>query len=95
MFEIVKYTKNKSLRASAKMGTFDLKIVKWGGFIIRECAHFTKGEAHWFSFPCRSYEENGVTKYYPYNAFESPEMMKAFSEKVVHALKDYLLTHVE
>ncbi len=95
MFEIIKYTKNTSRSASAKAGTFDVKIPKWGGFCIRECTHFVKGEAHWFSFPTRKYEEDGIPKYYPLNAFDTPEMMKHFSEKMVQAIKEWLLLHPE
>ena len=92
MFEILKY---KPINRGALAGSFDLKIPKWGGFVIRQCNHFVKGEAHWFTFPCRAYEEDGVQKYYSYNLFDTPEMMKAFSERVVPAIKDYLIQNRE
>ena len=70
--EIIKY---KTINKNSLVSSFNLKIPKWGGFIINEIKYFKKGTARWISLPSRQYEDNGEKKYYNLNAFEKPEMM--------------------
>lgn len=87
--EILNYRAHSS---GALAGFFDLKIDKWGGFIIRKMKLFNKNGRRWVSFPSEKYEKDGETKYAPYNLFEDQAIMEKFSKEVVRILDDYILT---
>jgi hypothetical protein len=87
MLEILKY---KDVNRGSLRGTFDLKVPKWGGFVIRDMAYFEKGDQKWVAFPTRAYEDGGEKKFYPYCFFDTPEMDKAFKQRALDALKIHL-----
>jgi hypothetical protein len=89
MFEITHY---KPINKGSLQGTFNLKVLKWGNFIIRDMSYFVKGEKKWVSFPSRIYQKDGETKYFPYMAFEDQEMQKTFQSKVMEALEAVIKT---
>jgi hypothetical protein len=87
--EILKY---KSVKKNSFEASFDLKIPKWGNFIIREMGYFVKDNQRWVSYPSKQYESDGKKKYYPYCTFEDIEMNKKFMEQVLLAIDKYLAT---
>lgn len=87
MLEILKY---KDVNKGALRGKFDVKVHKWGGFVIRDMAYFEKGDRKWVAFPSRPYDDGPEVKYYSYCFFDTPEMSKAFAERVLDVLKFHL-----
>ncbi len=90
MIEILKF---KSVSKNSLQGFLDIKVPKWGGFIIREIGYFRKGDQRWISFPSRVYEKDGEKKYHNYNLFEDAKVMQEFQKKVIEALDAYALTY--
>lgn len=90
MIEITHY---KAIENSTKKASFSIKISKWGNFFIKDISYFKKEEQRWITFPSRPYEEDGKKKYFLYNGFEDPKMMKSFQEKVFEALDAYLASN--
>ena len=72
------------------LGTFSVKMKKWGHFIIKEMSYFKKGDQRWVSFPSRQYEADGKKKYFPYVGFETMEVTKDFQTHVLKALDEYI-----
>lgn len=91
----MKVLKYKEINRNSLRGTFDLKIDKWGGFIIRDMSFFQKGNNRWISFPSRPYDKDGEKKYYNLNLFENPETMREFQSKALQSLDQYLATAPE
>ncbi len=73
-----------------RKGSFNIKVPKWGNFIIRELSYFQKDKQRWVAFPSRSYEKDGKKKYFSFNGFEDTAMTKSFQEKILEALDKYL-----
>jgi hypothetical protein len=92
MIEIVNY---KPANHEVKQGSFNIKISKWGNFLIRELSYFKKGNQRWISFPSRSYEQDGKKKYYAFNGFEDQKTFLSFQEKVFESLDAYLSSHIQ
>lgn len=88
MIEIVNF---KSIQKNYLQGMITIKIPKWGNFIIHDISYFVKGDNRWISFPCKSYQNEGKTKYFHLNRFEAADMMKTFQGKVLESLDKYLL----
>ncbi len=86
MIEIVKYT---VLNKGALIGTFSIRVPKWGGFIIQDMAHFQQDTKKWITFPSKQYESEGKKKYMPYNRFEDSKTMDLFQGQVFKALEEY------
>lgn len=84
--EILRY---RVLNKGLLRGTFDLKIPKWGNFIIYEMGHFIKNGHEWVSFPSKQYEKDGEKKYFSYCRFELPETGRKFSDQCLQAIKQY------
>lgn len=86
--EIMKY---KPVGKGSLVATFNLKIPKWGNFIINEMKYFNKNGQRWIAFPSKEYEKEGEKKYYHLNNFEAPEMQEKFRDQVIKAIDDYLI----
>ncbi len=81
----------KSINKGAVLGSFNIKVEKWGNFIIRDCTHFNKNGAEWISFPSKQYKtESGETKYFSYCLFEDKDVSQKFQNLVMLSLKSYL-----
>ncbi len=87
MIEILEY---KQLNKGVLQGVLNIKIPKWGNFIIKEISYFKKDSARWISLPSRMYEKEGKNKYYHFNMFEEPKMLEAFGKKILEALDEYI-----
>jgi hypothetical protein len=87
MIEIIQY---KPVNKGNLQGFLSIKIQKWGNFIIRDMAFFKKNDQKWVSFPQKSYEKDGATKYVSLNLFEDPTTSKSFQEKVLEALEEVI-----
>lgn len=92
MIEVIKY---KPVNKNALVGILDIKIPKWGNFIIRDISYFQKGNQRWVSMPARAYEKDGEKKYYVYNLFEDINVMKKFQENIIEALGIYFRKNPE
>jgi DNA-binding cell septation regulator SpoVG len=90
MIEVIRY---KPVNKGALQAMIEIKVEKWGGFIIRDIAYFEKGSERWVSMPSKSYEKDGQKKYFPYMAFNDQKMDQAFKNKVVEAIQIYVKAH--
>jgi hypothetical protein len=88
-------TEYKAINKNSLLGKFNLKINKWGNFIIREVTLFSKDNRRWISFPAKAYEKDNEKKYFSYMIFEQREVFDQFQEKVLHALDNYFALHPE
>lgn len=86
MIEILKYTQ---IGKGSLVGKFNVKIPKWGGFIIRDMTYFQKGHQRWVGFPSKQFEVEGEKKYMQYVLFDEPTMQAGFQEKVIKALDEF------
>jgi len=83
-------TNLKPINKNSLICTFEVKVVKWGNFFIRDICFFKKGEQKWLGFPSKQYEKDGEKKYFAYNGFESKETNEAFQRKVIAILEPML-----
>ncbi len=85
--EIIKFV-------SVNKGTFvceiDLKIPKWGSFIIRKIKVFEKEGGRWIVLPSQEYEKDGKKQFYAYNLFEERKTFDLFQEQVFKAFDEYI-----
>ena len=86
MIEIINY---KALNKNSLIGTFSIRVPKWGGFVIQDMAHFQMENKKWITFPSKPYEVDGKKKYMPYNKFEDMKIMEAFQAQVFKSLEEY------
>lgn len=86
MIEITRYTQ---IGKGSLVGRFNIKIEKWGGFVIRDMTYFQKAHQRWIAFPSKQFEIDGEKKYMHYNLFEDPKNQAAFQEKVLRALDEF------
>jgi|SRR6185369_1365845 len=84
--EIIKY---RSVNKGTLVGKLDLKIPKWGNFIIRDITFFQQDNKKWITFPSQQFEVEGQKKYKSYNLFEEASTMKLFQAQVLKALDEY------
>jgi hypothetical protein len=76
--EIINY---KEINKGALKATCDVKMVKWGNFIIRGLAIFEKDGSRWVSFPSKEYEKDGKKKWFPHCYFETDNMAEIFRKQ--------------
>ena len=69
---------------------FNVKMTKWGGFLIRECTLFKSGDKKWINLPSRQYEAEGKKKYYPFNGFDDRDMEDKFKAKIMEAAEEHI-----
>lgn len=86
--EILNY---KAVNKGVCIGTFTIKVPKWGNFLIKEMSYLQKGETRWVSFPQRQYEIDGQKKYFAYVGFENFELTKKFQAEVLKVLDEHLV----
>ncbi len=86
MIEILHYEAqdNGSFR-----GTINIKMHKWGGFVLEGIALMQKGTARWIKAPHKKIELSGEVKWVPIFYFESSEINKKFSEEVWKAFETW------
>jgi hypothetical protein len=70
-------------------GYITLFVPAWG-LNIYNITLYEKDGKKWISFPSKSYEKDGTTKWFSYLRFENQEHMAKFSNEVLKALDDYL-----
>jgi len=82
----------KVINKGAVKAHFDLKITKWGNFIIHGMVLFEKNGHKWINFPSFSIadKETGKMKYLSHCHFESRETNDAFSEKLMPLIQEEL-----
>lgn len=83
--EILKY---RAVNKGNLLGFLNLKVQKWG-VTINDIGVFQKNGNRWVNLPCRSYEDNGEKKFFPYISFETRETKDSFSKKVLEALDEF------
>jgi|SRR5271157_2500486 len=89
MFEILNY---RPINKNALMGTFDVKVPKWGNFLIKRMSYFKKDNNRWINFPQESYEKDGKKKYFSLNGFEDTDVQAKFLDELKKSLENHLLT---
>lgn len=87
---MIEITHFKPVNKGYVVGTFSIRVPKWGNFCIRELTYFKKNENRWISFPSRQYEKNGEKKYFSFCAFEEPAINKSFQDKLLKCLDEYI-----
>lgn len=87
--EVIKY---RPIDKGFLKGFISIYIPKWD-FEIHSLQLFEKSGRRWLSFPSRSYEDQGETKYFPFMRFKSKEITEKFNQKVLEALSKYLRMH--
>ncbi len=92
MIEITNY---KVMNKGILVAFINIKIKKWGNFLINDISYFKKGDQRWISFPSRQYEKDGVKKYAPYCRFEDSEMMQSFQEIILKSIDKWIQDHPE
>ena len=92
MIEVIKH---KTIENSSLKAVFDIKIPKWGNFIIRELKLFEKDGNFWVSFPSKEYEKDGKKKYYELNCFEDIETKSKFEKQIIEAINSHVPTSLE
>lgn len=78
----------KTVDKGATKGYITLFVPKWE-LTIYNITHYAKDGKEWISFPSKSYEKDGQTKWFAFMRFEKPEMMEKFQTAVLSALKEY------
>lgn len=87
MIEITKYN---PVGKGKLVGTFSIKLPKWGNFYIKKMSYFKDGDKRWINFPSEAYEKDGEKKYSAYAGFEEANVAKCFQEKCLAVLDEYL-----
>ena len=82
--KIIQY---KSVDKGATRGYITLFVSKWQ-LTIYNITLYEKDGKMWISFPSKSYEADGKTKYFSFLRFETPEMMTKFQDAVINAWKE-------
>lgn len=83
--KIIQY---KPVDKGATKGYITLFVPKWE-LTIYNITLYEKDGKMWISFPSKSYEKDGQTKWFSFMRFEKPEQMEAFSAQVINAWKGY------
>jgi hypothetical protein len=87
MFEIQKL---ELLNKGTLIAKFNVKVLKWGGFVIRDCTLFDANGKKWVGMPARQYEVDGKKKYFSYVGFEEKEMDDKFKGHLLNSVEEYL-----
>lgn len=88
MIKILKYTQ---LDKGSVVGSLDLQMMKWGGFIVYGCTLFQKNGHKWIGFPSKKVEvPGGEVRYLPHNRFEDRKVQDQFSVAVIAALDKWI-----
>lgn len=88
MIEILKF---ELVNKGAFIAKFTVKMHKWGGLTIRECALFESGNKRWITLPSRTYEADGKKKYFSFLAYEDRELDEKFKASIMQSVDEYLL----
>lgn len=86
MIEILKF---EMVNKGALIARFNVKLHKWGGVVIKECAYFESGDKKWVNFPARQYEIEGKKKYAEYIAFEDRDLNDKFKASIMAAVLEF------
>lgn len=87
MIEILKF---ELVNKNALIAKFNVKMVKWGGLVIRECTYFESGDKKWINLPSRQYEVEGKKKYFAYLGYEDRTMNDKFQKTILDAVIEYM-----
>ena len=81
----------KAINRGAIVATFDVKIEKWGNFIIHGMQLYRKDGRKWINFPSFKIEpEDEPPKYLNHCRFEDRKSHDAFVEKLMPMLEQEL-----
>ena len=89
MLEIIKF---QPLQKGALQSIVDIKIPKWGNFIIRKIKVFEKASNRWIGFPSEEYEKDGKKQYYSLCVFEENSTMDLFHKRFFESYDKYVQT---
>lgn len=83
----VKILKYREYSKNTLCGFCEISI---NGLRVKDCTHHRKDDGEWISFPAKSYEHEGQTKWYGLLQFEDKSDHWKFQEAAVAALEEYL-----
>lgn len=87
MIEILKF---EMINKGSLIARFNVKMLKWGGLIIKDCSFFESGDKKWINLPSRQYEVDGKKKYASYLCYEDRSMDDAFKAAIMKAVQEYM-----
>lgn len=87
MFEIQKL---ELVNKGSLIAKFSVKVLKWGGFSIRDCTFFEANGNKWVGMPARQYEVEGKKKYFSYCGFDEKDMDDKFKGHLLKCVEEYL-----
>lgn len=85
--EIIKF---QPIQKGFLISQVDIKLKKWGNFIIRKVKIFEKDDKRWLSFPSEEYEKEGKKQYYFLCCFEDKGMTDAFHKLFFESYDKYV-----
>ncbi len=87
MIEIIKFT---PVQRDTFQSIVDIKIHKWGNFIIRGVKVFEKNDQRWISFPTREFEKDGEKKHAAICSFEKSSTQDLFHQRFFESYDKYI-----
>lgn len=76
--------------AGALKATFDVNMLKWGGFIIGDCKYFESGNKKWVQLTSREYESEGKKKYFQQVRYKDRDLDAKLKETIMHEVQKYM-----
>lgn len=87
MIEILKF---EMINKGSLIARFNVKMLKWGGIIIKDWSLFEVGEKRWINAPSKQYEADGKKKWSPYLFYEDRALEEAFKGAIMKAVDEYM-----
>lgn len=91
MIEILKF---ELVNKGSLIARFTVKMLKWGGLLIRDCTLFESGGKRWITLPSKQYEVDGKKKYFSYLAFEERNLDDKFKDAIMKEVNSYMEKNV-
>jgi len=88
MIEIIKF---QSVQKGTLQAQVDIKLEKWGNFIIRKIKVFEKETNRWISFPSEEFVKDDKKQFYSLCTFEKSSTMDLFHKKFFESYDKYLI----
>lgn len=89
MIEILEY---KPINKNCLKAQVNIRIPKWGGFVIKRVKVFEKESSRWIMLPSEEYEKEGKKKYFSLIEFDTPEMNESFRAAFFKAYDTHIST---
>lgn len=87
MIEIIHY---EPLDKGSHKGFIDVKMHKWGGWVLAHVSLMQKGNSRWISFPAYKKGDGEEIKWLPTGYYESSELQKRLTSEILKAFDEYI-----